>query len=60
MNKKDLLNIVDTLKFYADQKNWQSPSSGFLAHYDPENSPIDDDHGERALKALKYLGISNG
>lgn len=28
------------LGFYADPRNWKSPSTGFAAQYDPEPSPI--------------------
>lgn len=47
-----ITELVDALAFYADSKNWQSPSSGFQAQYDPRPSPVSADHGIRARKAL--------
>lgn len=40
------------LEFYADPENWKSPSTGFGAQYDPEESPIQKDWGQIARRAL--------
>jgi hypothetical protein len=53
MKRSELLQV---LEFYANEKNWQSPSTGFAAQYDPEPSPIDKDMGLMARLALKDLG----
>lgn len=42
------------LQFYADPKNWRSPSSGFAAQYDPEPSPVSKDAGKAAREALAW------
>jgi len=52
MKRSELLQV---LEFYANQKNWQSPSTGFAAQYDPEPSPIDKDKGLMARLAIKSL-----
>jgi hypothetical protein len=44
--------VRESLAFYADKNNWQSPSSGFVLQYDPEPSPISKDQGQRASAAL--------
>jgi hypothetical protein len=44
--------LEEELAFYAESKNWQSPSSGFAAQYDPRPSPVREDWGIRARKAL--------
>jgi len=46
---------LDALAFYAEEKNWESPSSGFALQYDPELSPIKKDRGERARDVLNML-----
>ena len=45
--------LADTLSFYAEPSNWRSPSTGFVAQYDPEPSPIARDGGQRARTALQ-------
>ena len=46
------------LEFYADSKNWQSPSSGFALQYDPQPPEVQRDRGRRALLALaKSKGV---
>ena len=44
------------LAFYANSENWQSPSRGFAAQYDPQPSPVSADRGARALAALATPG----
>ena len=46
------------LEFYADSKNWRSPSSGFALQYDPQPPEVQRDSGRRALLALaKNKGV---
>ena len=46
------------LEFYADSKNWRSPSSGFALQYDPQPPEVQRDRGRRALLALaKSKGV---
>lgn len=49
--------VVEVLKgalaFYADPKNWVTPSTGFAVQYDPEPPPVQRDRGARAREALK-------
>jgi hypothetical protein len=45
-------NLEVVLAFYADRRNWQSPSSGFALQYDPKPSPVSGDQGIRARAAL--------
>ena len=46
------------LEFYADSKNWRSPSSGFALQYDPQPPEVQRDSGRRALLALaKSKGV---
>lgn len=40
--------LIEALRFYADPKNWESPSSGFALQYDPEPSAVRTDWGARA------------
>ncbi|MFN8994297.1 MAG: hypothetical protein ACK5X3_11640 [Pseudomonadota bacterium] len=40
------------LEFYANSANWQSPSSGFEAQYDPKPSAVSADRGARARAVL--------
>lgn len=47
--------VVDALRFYADQTNWASPSTGFVAQYDPEPSPFAKDRGARARAILDAI-----
>lgn len=49
----NLLKQLEVLEFYANEKNWQSPSTGFVAQYDPEPSPIGQDLGAKARAALE-------
>jgi hypothetical protein len=35
-----ITKLRGALEFYANAKNWHSPSTGFAAQYDPEPSPI--------------------
>jgi len=55
------------LEFYAEKKNWNSPSTGFSVQYDPEQSAVDKDRGEIARAALsdkssepKVLDVAGG
>jgi len=48
------------LEFYADKKNWSSPSKGFAAQYDPELSPVKTDHGDLAALAAKMIYERDG
>ncbi len=47
--------VKTALEFYANQKNYQSPSEEFLLQYDPEPSPIENDQGSMARKALEWF-----
>lgn len=47
--------LENALAFYANKDNWCSPSRGFVAQYDPEPSPMDNDAGSRAKAALYVL-----
>lgn len=49
----NLLKQLEVLEFYANEKNWQSPSTGFVAQYDPAPSPIGQDLGAKARAALR-------
>lgn len=40
------------LEFYADVKNWKSPSKGFDLQYDRAPSPIENDFGTIAKQAF--------
>ena len=51
-NHQRIVALEEALAFYADSKNWRSPSSGFAAQYDPRPSPVSEDWGIRARKAL--------
>jgi hypothetical protein len=44
--------LEGALAFYATEKNWYSPSSGFALQYDPEPSPIKKDWGTIARATL--------
>ncbi len=45
--------LRSVLAFYAEPKNWESPSTGFAAQYDPEPSPINaSGNWKRAADAL--------
>jgi len=44
--------LEEAVAFYADSKNWRSPSSGFAAQYDPSPSPVRADCGIRARNTL--------
>lgn len=48
----DLATAIKVARFYKIEKNWQSPSKGFVLQYDPEPSPVDKDRG---AKARTYL-----
>jgi hypothetical protein len=52
-NSSKLRELVDVLAFYANEKNWVSPSSGFALQYDPAPSPVESDKGCKARAALK-------
>lgn len=41
------------LRFYANPKNWESPSTGFASQYDPEPSPVERVGAKLARNALK-------
>jgi hypothetical protein len=43
-----LTEAMRVIGFYAEQKNWESPSSGFALQYDPTPSKIQTDWGETA------------
>jgi cell division septum initiation protein DivIVA len=43
-----LAEATKVIGFYAEQKNWESPSSGFALQYDPTPSKIQTDWGEAA------------
>ena len=43
------------LEFYADKKNWETPSTGFAVQYDPEPSPVKKDNGFMASMVLESL-----
>ena len=47
--------LIAALEFYADEKNWMSPSSGFALQYDPVKSTIAVDGGSLARDVLKGL-----
>jgi hypothetical protein len=52
----DLTLMLDTIQFYATEKNWHSRSTGMALQYDPEPSPIDrDKRGEVARTTLMIL-----
>jgi hypothetical protein len=53
--EEDIKRLKGVLAFYADQKNWVTPSEGFCAQYDPEDSAIEKDHGTRARIALGFV-----
>jgi hypothetical protein len=39
--KDDVIKkLMDALAFYAEEKNWRSPSEGFALQYDPRPSPV--------------------
>ena len=44
--------LEGAVRFYAEEKNWRSPSSGFALQYDPEPSPINKDRGNLARTTL--------
>jgi len=46
------IRMKEALEFYADAKNWRSPSSGFASQYDPEPAPMSRDCGRQARNAL--------
>lgn len=50
--EKENGELREVLKFYANKDNWLSPSSGFMAQYDPEPSLIQKDRGKKAKEAL--------
>jgi hypothetical protein len=50
---KKIEKYREALQFYADRKNWDSPSHGFALQYDPELAPVKKDLGEKARDALK-------
>lgn len=52
-SKKD--KIIEVLRFYADRNNYQTPSTGFAAKYDPEPAPIKKDLGQLARNLLKEI-----
>jgi hypothetical protein len=56
---EDMIRLLEAaLEFYADSKNWQSPSSGFALQYDPQSPEVQRDRGRRALLALaKNKGV---
>lgn len=43
------------LEFYANKDNWETPSTGFAAQYDPEPAPACADRGKLASKVLAKL-----
>ena len=47
-----LSDMQAELSFYADERNWRSPSTGFALQYDREPSPIQRDRGARARALL--------
>ena len=47
--------LTTKLRFYAARENWMSPSTGFVAQYDPEPSPMERDRGECARRILEEL-----
>lgn len=47
--------VVETLTFYADQRNYISPSSGFEAQVDPKPALVAEDCGQRARHALRTI-----
>lgn len=51
----DRERLISALRFYAKPSNWESPSTGFAAQYDPEPSPVDKDRGTMAVMALGLL-----
>lgn len=44
--------VEEVLAFYADAKNYSSPSKGFALQYDPEPAPVMVDRGARARGLL--------
>lgn len=50
--RHEVQGLRDALAFYADRKNWESPSRGFALQYDPEKSPVQKDWGAKAREAL--------
>ena len=44
--------VIAALRFYENQANWRTLSTGFAAQYDPDPSPVQLDHGKRARDAL--------
>ena len=53
------INVMrKALEFYAEEKNWQSPSHGFQLQYDPERSPVNKAGGNKvAQDALRDAGV---
>lgn len=50
----ELKTARSIIAFFADEQNWQSPSSGFALQYDPEPSPI---QSKGRQIARDFLGI---
>ncbi len=43
------------MEFYVNKSNWRSPSTGFALQYDPIDSPVEADKGQKARDFLtKY------
>jgi len=55
-----LAEAMKVIGFYAEQKNWQSPSSGFALQYDPTPSKIQTDWGEAARAFIAGNGGKDG
>ena len=47
--------IKEVLSFYADKDNYYTTSTGFAAQYDPAQTNIDKDKGDKARTAIKLL-----
>lgn len=48
----DVEGLRKALSFYAEPKNWQSPSTGFALQYEREPSPVEKDRGKLASDAI--------
>lgn len=49
---RSLLEMLEALKFYGDERNHATTSTGFDVQYDPETPAVRADKGSRARAAL--------
>lgn len=51
----ELNKIIEAIKFYADENNYKSSSTGFVLQYEPVSSPIEMDKGKQARNLIRKL-----